>query len=134
FLTGSMAQIRKRSVCGKVVNIPDEVARTEALLYFGPGGFEELLPGVVTEPNGAFCIENSVGDLTERIPARLYVASFCRPADLTLVDAPFWPVLRKERQFAGKDIVIDRGDLTRVGDINTQLIYGHVSVRILDRR
>src|SRR5437762_7179498 len=84
FLPGSMAQIRKRSVCGKVVNIPDEVARTEALLYFGPGGFEELLPGVVTEPNGAFCIENSVGDLTERIPARLYVASFCRPADLTL--------------------------------------------------
>lgn len=130
FLTGSRAQIRKRSVCGRVVNIPNGVDRTEVVLYFGPGGFEEFLPSFVPEPNGTFCIENYARDHTS---ARLYVASFCRPDDVMLMAAPFWPVLRKEKGFAGKDIVIDRGDLSRVGDVDVQLIYGHVSLRILDR-
>lgn len=131
FLPGSMAQIRKRSLCGRVVNIPEGVDSTEVVLYFGPGGFEEFLPSFVPEPNGTFCIENYARDHTS---ARLYVASFCRPDDVMLVAAPFWPVLRKERRFAGKNIVIDRGDLTRVGDVDVQLIYGHVTLRILDRR
>lgn len=132
FLPGSDAQVRKRSICGKVVlNTSDAVAKTEVIL--GYAGIE-LNPGVTTDQNGTFCIDNFVGDVSQSIPARLYVASFCRHDDLTLVAAPFWPVLRKERRFAGKQIVIDRGDLTRVGDINVQLIYGHVSLSILDRR
>jgi hypothetical protein len=132
FLTGSVAQVRKRSICGKVVlNTSDAVAKTEVLLDYA--GIE-LNPGVTTDRDGTFCIDNFVGDLGLGSTARLFVASFCRPDDLTLVAAPFWTVLRKERRFAAKDIVIDRGDLTRVGDINVKLIYGHVSLRILDRR
>jgi hypothetical protein len=132
FLTGSVAQVRKRSICGKVVlNTSDALAKTEVVLDYG--GIE-LNPGVTTQRDGSFCIDNFVGDLGQNLTARLYVASFCRSDDLTLVAPPFWPVLRKERQFAGKDIVIERGDLTRVGDINVQLIYGHVSLRILDRQ
>jgi len=132
FLTGSVAQVRKRSVCGKVVlNASDAVAKTEVILDYA--GIE-LSPGVITDRDGTFCIENFVGDLTQSTTARLYVASFCRHDDVLLVAAPFWSVLRKERRFAGKEIVIDRGDLTRVGDVDVQLIYGHLSLRILDRR
>ncbi len=133
-LPRSMAQIQKRSVCGRVANIPGGAARTEALLYFGPGGFDELLPGAVTEPNGAFCIENSVRDLTERTSARLYITSFCHSDDVTLVNAPFWPGLRKQTRFAGKHIIIDRGNLTSVGDVDVQIIYGHVTLRVLNQR
>lgn len=132
FLPGSVAQVRKRSICGKVVlNRSDAVAKTEITLdYKGI----ELNPGVITDRDGSFCIENFVGDRSQSMSARLYVASFCNPDDLVLVAAPFWPVLRKERWFAGKHIVIDQGDLTRVGDLEVQLTYGHVSLRILDRR
>ena len=132
FLPGSVAQVRKRSICGKVVLSPsDAVAKTEVILDYA--GIE-LNPGVMTNRDGTFCIENLVGDLSQMTTARLYAASFCRSDDLVLVAAPFWPVLRKEKQFAGKDIVIDRGDLTNVGDVKVYLIYGHVSLRILDRR
>jgi hypothetical protein len=132
FLPGSVAQVRKRSICGKVVlNTSDAVAKTEVMLDYA--GIE-LNPAVIADRDGAFCIDNFVGDLSQSATARLYAASFCRPDDVMLVAAPFWPVLRKERRFAGKDIVIERGDLTRVGDVYVQLIYGHVSLRILDRR
>lgn len=132
FLPGSVAQVQKRSVCGRVVlNTSNAIAKTEVILDYA--GIE-LNPGVITDRDGNFCIENFVGDLTQSTTARLYVASFCRPDDVILVAAPFWPVLRNERRFAGKDIVIDRGTLTRVGDVDVQLIYGHVSLRILDRR
>lgn len=132
FLPGSVAQVRKRSICGKVVlNRSDAFAKTEVILDYA--GIE-LNPSVITDRDGSFCIENFVGDLSQSTTARLYVASFCRPDDVVLVAAPFWPVLRKERRFAGKDIVIDQGDLTRVGDVDVQLTYGHVSLTILDRR
>jgi hypothetical protein len=130
FLPGSVAQVRKRSICGKVVlNPSDAVAKTEVTLDYA--GIE-LNPGVITNRDGSFCIENFVGDLDQRTTARLYAASFCGRDDVMLTSAPFWPVLRKESQFAGKGIVIDRGDLTRVGDIDVQLIYGHVGLRVLD--
>jgi hypothetical protein len=132
FLPESVAQVQKRSVCGRVVlNTRNAIAKTEVILDYA--GIE-LNPGVITDRDGTFCIENFVADLTQSTTARLYVASFCRPDDLILVAAPFWPVLRNEKRFAGKDIVIDRGALTRVGDVDVQLIYGHVSLRILDHR
>jgi hypothetical protein len=132
FLPGSVAQVQKRSVCGKVVlNTRDTVAKTEVILDYA--GLE-LNPGVTTNRDGTFCIENFTGDLTQSTTARLYVASSCRPDDVMLVAAPFWPVLRKERRFAGKDVVINRGNITAVGDVEVQLIYGHLSLRILDRR
>ena len=87
----------------------------------------------LTDRDGNFCIENFVGDLSQSAKAHLYVASFCRSNDVVLVAPPFWPVLRKERRFKGKDIVIGRGDLTSIGNVNVQLIYGHVGLRILDR-
>jgi hypothetical protein len=129
FLSGSVAQVQKRSVCGKVVLNTSEAVEV-ILDYAGI----ELNPGVTTNGDGTFCIENFTGDLTQSRTARLYVASSCRPDDVMLVTAPFWPVLRKERQFAGKDIVINRGNITAVGGVDVQLIYGHVSLRILDRR
>lgn len=132
FLPGSVAQVQKRSICGRVVlNTGNAIAKTEIILDYA--GIE-LNPGVVTDRDGTFCIENFVGDLTRSTTARLYVASFCRTDDVRLIAAPFWPALRNERRFAGRDIVIDRGNLTRVGDVDVQLIYGHVSLRILDRR
>lgn len=132
FLPGTVAQVQKRSICGKVaLNANSEFSKTEVTLDYA--GIE-LNPSVIADPDGSFCVENFAGDLSQSRTARLYVASFCRPDGVVLVAAPFWPVLRKERRFAGKAIVIDRGDLTRVGDINVQLIYGQVSLRILDHR
>lgn len=132
FLPGSVAQVQKRSVCGKVIlNSSDAVAKTEVILDYA--GLE-LNPSAATDQDGTFCIENFVGDLSQSTSARLYVTSLCRPDDVMLVAAPFWPVLRKERRFAGKDIIINREGVTRVGDIDVQLIYGHVSLRILDRQ
>jgi hypothetical protein len=132
FLSGSVAQVRKRSICGRVaLKHSEAVAQTEVILdYEGI----ELNPGVIADGDGTFCIDNFVRDLSQRRTGRLYVMSFCRPDDVMLTAPPFWPVLRKERRFAGKDIVIDGGDLTRVGDVDVQLIYGHVSLKILDRR
>jgi hypothetical protein len=130
FLPGTVAQVRKRSICGKVVlNSSSAISKTEVTLDYA--GIE-LNPSVITDRDGSFCVENFVGDRSQSQTARLYVASFCRADDVVLVAAPFWPVLRKERRFAGKDIVINRGDVTRVGDIDVQLIYGHVSLTILD--
>jgi hypothetical protein len=130
FLTGSVAQVRKRSICGRVaLKQGEEVAQSQVILDYA--GIE-LNPGVIANGDGTFCIDNFVRDLSQRTTARLYVMSFCRPDDVMLTAPPFWPVLRKERRFAGKGIVIDRGNLTRIGDIDVQLIYGHVSLRILD--
>jgi hypothetical protein len=134
FPPGSMAQIRQRSVCGRTVKIPDGTVRTEALLYFGAGGFDDLLAGVVTEPGGAFCIENNVRDLTERASARLYLTSFCRSDDVTLVNVPFWPRLRREPGFSGKRIVVGPGSVTSLGDVDVQIMYGHLTLRVLDRQ
>lgn len=132
FMPGSLAQVRKRSICGKVIlNTSDAVAKIEVILDYA--GIE-LNPGVITNRDGTFCIENFVGDLSQSRTARLYVVSLCRPDDVMLVTAPFWPVLRKERPFAGKEIVVDRGEVTKVGEVDVQLIYGHVSLRILDAR
>lgn len=132
FLPGSIAQVQRRSVCGRVVlNASDAVAKTEVILDYA--GIE-VNPSVVTDPDGTFCIENFVGDRSQSTTARLYVASFCRPSDVMLMTAPFWPVLRKERLFAGKEFVINRGDITRVGEVNDQLVYVHVGLRILDRQ
>jgi len=132
FLPGSVAQVQKRSVCGKVVlNTSDAVAKTEVILDYA--GIE-LNPSVVTDHDGTFCIENFVGDLSQSTTARLYVTSLCRPDDVILVPAPFWPVLRKEKRFAGKGVILNPGSRTTVGDVKVQLIYGHVSLRILDRQ
>jgi hypothetical protein len=132
FLSGSVAQVRKRSICGRVVLKQSEaVAQTQVILdYEGI----ELNPGVIADGDGTFCVDNFVTDVSQRTTARLYVMSFCRPGDVMLTAPPFWPVLRKKERFAGKDIAVDKGNLTRVGDIDVQLIYGHVSLKILDRR
>lgn len=132
FLSGSAAQVRKRSICGRVtLKHREVVAQTQVILdYVGI----ELNPGVIANGDGTFCIDNFVRDLSQRTAARLYVASFCRPDDVMLTAPPFWPVLRKERRFAGKEILINQGDLTSIGDVGVQLIYGHVSLKILDWR
>jgi hypothetical protein len=132
FISASVAQVRKRSICGRVaLKHREVVAQTEVILDYA--GIE-LNPGVITDGNGTFCINNFVLDFESAGTARLYVMSFCHPDDVMLTAPPFWPVLRKERRFAGKDIVIDGGDLTRVGAVDVQLIYGHVSLKIVDRR
>lgn len=134
-IVGAITQGRKRLVCGRAVNIPGiVVARTEAILYFGSGGVDELLPGAAAEPSGSFCIEDHVRDLNERTQARLYVTAFCHPDDVTLVNVPFWPRMRKDSRFAGKPITVGPGSRTTLGDVDVQLIYGHVSLKILDRR
>ena len=131
FQSGSVAQVRKRLICGRVaLNHSEAVAQTEVILDYA--GIE-LNPGVIADGDGTFCIDNFVSDLSQRRAARLYVVSFCRSDDVMLTAPLFWPVLRKQKRFAGKDIVIDQGDLTRVGDVDVQLMYGHVSLRILDR-
>lgn len=132
FLPGSVAQVQKRSICGRVVlNTSNAIAKTEVILDYA--GIE-LNPGVITDRDGTFCIENFVGDLTQSTTARLYVASFCRPDDVILVAAPFWPRLRREPGFSGKQIIVGPGSLTSVGDVDVQVIYGHVSLRILDQQ
>jgi hypothetical protein len=129
---GSIAQLGKRLVCGKaVVNTTAAVARTEVGLYFAGN---DLLPGAATERDGTFCIENYVSDLSKPMPARLYVTSFCHPNDVALVNIPFWPRLRREPRFSGKRIIVGPGGLTSVGNVDVQLIYGHVSLRILNER
>lgn len=129
---GSIAQLGKRLVCGKaVVNTTAAVARTEVGLYFAGN---DLLPGAATERDGTFCIENYVSDLSKPMPARLYVTSFCRPNDVALVNIPFWPRLRRKPGFSGKQITVGPGSLTNVGDVDVQVIYGHVSLRILDQQ
>jgi hypothetical protein len=93
FMPTSIAQVLKRSICGKVaLNTTEAVARTEVLLYYE--GLE-LFPGAAAEPDGTFCIDNYVGDLSQSMPAQLYVMSFCCPDDETLVNAPFGHPLRK---------------------------------------
>jgi hypothetical protein len=130
FLPGSRAQVRKRSICGKVLlNGTNADAKTQVTLDY-PG--IELNPGIVTNPDGTFCIDNYVADTSRRTKARLFVASFCRANDLIVMPAPFWPVLRKQQRFAGKDIIIDPEDITNVPDLDLQLIYGHVDLEILD--
>jgi hypothetical protein len=131
FLPGGIAQVRKRSVCGKVILNPTNVARTEVSLYFANNS---LLPGAATERDDTFCIENYVSDLSKPMPARLYVSSFCHPNDVALVNVPFWPRLRRDLRFAGKRIMVGRGSRTNVGDVDVQIVYGHVSLRILDER
>jgi hypothetical protein len=108
-----------------------EVAKTEVVLDYA--GIE-VNPSVITNRDGTFCIENFVSDLNEKRPARLYVAAFCRPDDVALMAPPFWPVLRKQRRFAGGNIIIGQGDLATIGDVDVQLIYGHVNLKILDQR
>ena len=134
-IVGAITQGRKRLVCGRAITIPGiVVARTEAILYFGSGGIDELLPGAAAEPSGSFCIEDHVRDLNERTQARLYVTAFCYPDDVTLVNVPFWPRMRKDSRFAGKPITVGPGSRTTVGDVDVQIVYGHVSLRILDRQ
>ena len=128
---GTLAQVRKRLVCGRVVSDTAAIARTEVSLYLSDDG---LLPGAAAERDGTFCVENYVDDLSKRTTARLYVASFCSPDDLTLVNVPFWPRLRRETRFSGKRIIIGPGSRTSVGNVGVQIIYGHVSLRILDRQ
>ena len=135
-IAGRITQVRKRLVCGRVVDTRGiAVARTVVSLYFGPGdGFDELIPGAATEPDGTFCIENNVRDLNESTSARVFVRSFCRLDDATLVDWPFWPHSRRDRTFKGKRIVVGPGSRTNVGDVGVQITYGHVNLRILDHR
>ncbi len=129
-IVGRIAQVRKRLICGKVVSSPAAgVTRTVVSLFFGPDG---LLPGAAAEQDGTFCIENYVSDLSKSTSARLYVTSFCRPDDVTLVDVPFWPRLRGHKMFSGKRIIIGPGSRTSVGDVNVQFTYGHVTLRLLD--
>jgi len=132
FMPTSIAQVQKRSVCGKVIlNTTEALARTEVKLYFPD---TSLIPTAVAEPDGTFCIENFVADLSKTMPAQLYVTSFCRSDDLTLVDVPYWPELRKEPQFSGKRIVVGPGNRTSAGTVDVQVVYGHVTLRILDQR
>jgi hypothetical protein len=132
-LPGSNGQVRQRSICGKVIfNISaTTVARTQVALYFAD---DALIPGATTDRDGTFCIENFVSDLTKSTPARLYVTSFCRPDDVTLVNVPFWPRLRRDSRFAGKHIMVGPGSRTTIRDFDVQIVYGHVSLRILDER
>lgn len=133
FLTqGSSAQLGKRLIGGKaVLNTNAAIARTQVSLYFAGN---DLLPGAATERDGTFFIENYVSDLSKSTSARLYVTSFCRHDDVTLVDVPFWPWLRREPRFSGKPITVGPGSFTSVGNVDVQLIYGHVSLRILDQQ
>jgi hypothetical protein len=132
FMPTSMAQVRKRSICGKVVsNTNEAAARTEVHLYFEDAS---LIPGAVAEAEGSFCIENFVDDLSRTAPAQLYVTSFCRAGDLTLVNVPFWPEMRKEPQYAGKRIIVGPGEVTSAGSVDVQIVYGHVGLRIVDHR
>jgi hypothetical protein len=133
FVAASIAQVRERSVCGKVIlNITaSTVAKTQVTLYFAD---DALLPGAITDREGNFCIESFVSELSKSTPARLYVTSFCRPDDVALVDVPFWPRLRREPRFAGKRIMVGPGSRSAIGDVHVQIVYGHVSLRILDQR
>lgn len=107
FIPTGSAQVLKRSICGKVaLNTTEAVDRTEVLLYFEGA---HLIPGATAQPDGTFCIDNYVGDLSQSTPAQLYVTSFCRPDDVTLVDVPFWSPLRKIPRFSGKRITIGPG-------------------------
>ncbi len=131
-MPASIAQVRKRSICGKVTsNSTEAVARTEARLYFEDAS---LIPTAVAEADGTFCIENFVADLSETTPAQLYVTSYCRPNDLTLVDVPFWPEMRKETRYSGKRVMVSPGNVTNVGAVEVQIVYGHVTLSILDQR
>jgi hypothetical protein len=113
---GRTAQVRKRLICGKVVLNPTAaVARTVVSVSFG---LDQLLPGAVAEQDGTFCIENYVSDVNKSTSARLYVTSFCHPEDVTLVDIPFWPHLRRRTGFTGKRILIGPGTRTSVGDVH----------------
>jgi len=132
FMPTSIAQVQKRSVCGKVIlNTTEAVALTEVYIYF-PNA--DLIPAAGAEPDGTFCIETFVADLSKTRPAQLYVTSLCRPNDLTLVDVPYWSALRKEPRFSGKRIMVGPGNLTSVGSVDNQIVYGHVTLRILDQR
>jgi hypothetical protein len=132
FMPTSIAQVLKRSICGKVaLNTTEAVARTEVLLYYE--GLE-LFPGAAAEPDGTFCIDNYVGDLSQSIPAQLYVMSSCRLDDVTLVDVPFWSPLRKIPRFSGKRITVGPGNATSVGSVNVQIVYGHLTLTILNHQ
>ena len=132
FMPTSIAQVLKRSICGKVaLNTTEAVARTEVLLYFEGA---HLIPGAAAETNGTFCIDDHVGDLSQSIPAQLYVMSFCRLDDVTLVDVPFWSPLRKIPRFSGKRITVGPGNATGVGLVNVQIVYGHLTLTILNHQ
>ncbi len=132
FMPTSIAQVLKRSVCGKVtLDTTEAVARTEVTLYFEDAS---LIPAAVAQPDGTFCIDNYVSDLSQSMPAQLYVTSFCRPNDLTLVDVPVWPPLRKEPRFSGKRITVGPGSATNAGSVDVQIVYGHVTLTILNKQ
>jgi hypothetical protein len=132
FMPTGIAQVQKRLVCGKVIlNTTEAVALTEVYIYF-PNA--DLIPAAGAEPDGTFCIETFIADLSKTMPAHLYVTSLCRPNDLTLVDVPYWSALRKEPRFSGKRIMVGPGSLISVGSVDNQIVYGHVTLRILDQR
>jgi len=118
-ITGSIGQVRKRLICGKVISHPASLDTwTVVSLSFGDDG---LVPGAAIEKDGSFCIESYVSDLTESTSARLYVTSFCRSGDVTIVDVPFWPILRREKMFSGKRIAIGPGNRTNLGELDEQI-------------
>jgi hypothetical protein len=132
FMSTSIAQVRKRLVCGKVIlNTTEAVGLTEVYIYF-PNA--HLIPAAGAEPDGTFCIETFVADLSKTMPAQLYVTSLCRPNDLTLVDVPYWSALRKEPRFSGKRIMVGPGNLISVGSVDNQIVYGHVTLTILNHQ
>ena len=130
-------QVNKRLICGRVVDDRgDPIAG--ALVTLGPAalkpiwGADVLLPGILSEKDGAFCIESFEREIKDA-DARLYVTATCRPGDLTLVEPPFESLRSHPPAFTGKlvNLKTNRAD---VGDINLQVTYPHVTLRILDRR
>jgi hypothetical protein len=127
----AVAQVHRQLVCGTVVLGQAPVAST--LVSLDIEGIH-LISGTTTEPDGTFCVENFFNDLSKTRPARLYVSSFCRPGGLTLVGAPYWPRLRRDARYSGKRVTVGPGGVTDVGRVDAQVVYGHVSLKILDRR
>jgi hypothetical protein len=129
-------QVEKRLICGRVVDERGNPV-TGALVTLAPAtlnpkwGADILLPGALSEKDGAFCIESFERE-TKDADARLYVTATCRTGDLTLVDPPFESLPSRPSAFTGK-LVNLKTDRTDVGDINLQVIYPHVTLRILDR-
>lgn len=130
-------QVQQRLICGKVI---DERGGSVsgALVTLGPAalnpvwGADVLLPGALTEKDGAFCVEWFVREI-KNADARLYVTALCRPGDITLVAPPFESLRSRPPTFTGRAVSL-KSQREDVGDIRLQVIYPHIKLRILDRR
>jgi hypothetical protein len=134
-----LAQMRKQLVCGRVVDAgrqPVSGAIVSLVDSSSPGrtnSIEGLITGVAADAQGKFCIENFLPAAAYLVNPRLYVTSPINGNAVELVDVPFTRLWARPAKFNGQLIKAGKEERTEVGDVQVQVYYGQVKLKIRDR-